>query len=233
MPSLFFAEQQLNSEHIDPEWVAASPLRSLLYGWFSTLFARELGRDAMALYQGGGAADIMAVLAELGMGREADAVAGVFQEWARHADAAVENAADFATLFLMEGRACPLPYASHYLDGGGQLYGKPALLMRAMLASNRLRLDEPFKEPEDHLAVMLALMSHWARACDRPADLAGQAREQAAFIESALLSWIDAWLARMHAIKTLTFRFYPAVGALLAAFLRADRDYLRSFGVGQ
>ncbi|WP_230850295.1 molecular chaperone TorD family protein, partial [Achromobacter xylosoxidans] len=147
----------------DPDWGAACQLRSQLYGWFSTVFAREMEPGAMALCQGGGADHLLAVFKALGLGRQADAVAAVFKAWAGHPDAPLENAADFAALFLLEGRAAPIPYASHYLEEGGQLYGEPARLMRAFLESSQLRLDAQFKEPEDHIAVILAALARWSR----------------------------------------------------------------------
>ncbi|MBN9641507.1 MAG: molecular chaperone TorD [Achromobacter sp.] len=222
-------EHQLDNARIDLDWAAISHARSQIYGWFSTVFAKELGREAMALYLAGGVEPLLSVFSNLGLAREAEAVDGVLREWAQHGDALLENAADFAALFLLEGRHCPIPYASYYLGDGGLLYGKPAQLMRSFLASSQLRLDEQFKEPEDHLSVILALLSWWTKACDRAADITAQARDQAAFIESALTSWLAAWQARMDAVDGLAFRFYPAVGALLAAFVRVDLECLNTF----
>ncbi|WYX22514.1 hypothetical protein WJ973_24440 [Achromobacter xylosoxidans] len=93
----------------DPDWGAACQLRSQLYGWFSTVFAREMEPAAMALCQGGGADHLLAVFKALGLGRQADAVAAVFKAWAGHPDAPLENAADFAALFLLEGGRRPFP----------------------------------------------------------------------------------------------------------------------------
>lgn len=224
-------EPALNAALSDPDWGAACQMRSQLYGWFSTVFAREMEPGAMALCLDGGAEHLLAVFRALGLGRQADAVAAVFNAWAGHADAALENAADFAALFLLEGRAAPIPYASHYLEEGGQLYGEPARVMRAFLVSSQLRLDAQFKEPEDHIAVILGVLARWSRECGRAHDIAACAGEQAAYLDAALMPWVAHWRSLVDAVDTLAFRFYPAVAALLVAFLHLDRDYLRSFAV--
>lgn len=225
-------EHALNRALSDPDWGAACQMRSQLYGWFSTVFAREMEPDAMALCLQGGAEHLLAVFKALGLGRQADAVAAVFKAWAGHSDAPLENAADFAALFLLEGRGTPIPYASHYLEGGGQLYGESARVMRAFLVSSQLQLDAQFKEPEDHIAVILGVLARWSRECGRADDVAGCAREQAVYLDAALMPWVGQWQARMEAVDTLAFRFYPAVAALLVAFVHLDRDYLGSFQAG-
>ncbi len=153
-------EHALNRALSDPDWGAACQMRSQLYGWFSTVFAREMEPDAMALCLQGGAEHLLAVFKALGLGRQADAVAAVFKAWAGHSDAPLENAADFAALFLLEGGGAPIPYASHYLEGGGQLYGESARVMRAFLVSSQLQLDAQFKEPEDHIAYLCEVMRY-------------------------------------------------------------------------
>lgn len=223
----------MNSARFDPEWGAACQMRSQIYGWFSTVFAGEMAPAAMASCQEGGADHLWAVFTALGLGRQAEAVAAVFKAWAAHPEAPLENAADFAALFLLEGRAAPLPYASHYLDGGGPLYGAPARAMRAFLASSPWRLDERFKEPEDHLAVILGVLAQWSRDCGRVGDVAACAAQQEAYLDAALMPWVEQWQARMDAVDTLAFRYYPAVAALLVAFLHVDREYLQACAEGE
>ena len=46
------------------------------------------------------------------------------------------------------------------------------------------------------------------------------------------MPWVGQWQTRMEAVDTLAFRFYPAVAALLVAFVHLDRDYLGSFQAG-
>ncbi|WYX53489.1 molecular chaperone TorD family protein [Achromobacter xylosoxidans] len=52
------------------------------------------------------------------------------------------------------------------------MYGEPARLMRAFLESSQLRLDAQFKEPEDHIAVILAALARWSREGGRANDVA-------------------------------------------------------------
>lgn len=225
-------EHALNPALSDPDWGAACRMRSQLYDWFSTVFAREMAPDAMALCLDGGGDRLLTVFTALGLGRQADAVASVFKAWASHADAPLENAADFAALFLLEGRGAPIPYASHYLARDGRLYGEAARAMRTFLVSSQLQLDAWFKEPEDHLAVILGVLARWSRESGRTDDIAVCAGEQAAYLETALIPWVAQWQSLLSATDNLAFRFYPAVAELMVAFLHLDRDYLLSFGVG-
>lgn len=80
------------------------------------------------------------------------------------------------------------------------------------------------KEPADHLAVFLAVFAHWLQT-ERQAPT-NAAAEQARFLEEALLNWLPLWKERCRQLHLKT-KVYPALAALLLAFVQADKAYLR------
>ena len=68
-------------------------------------------------------------------------------------------------------------HASAYLDPQGQLYGEPHQKMRTSLQNSGLQVHTGFKEPSDHLAVVLAYVETSIR---RAADVSGPDRAAAA-----------------------------------------------------
>ena len=103
--------------------------------------------------------------------------------------------------------------------------------MRAFLAEGGLQVQADFREPADHLAVYLAALAHWSRTMAGLADEAAQAEaasQQAEFLATALLSWLPEFVARCQAIR-VSSDFYPALAALLLAFVTADAEALQDF----
>ncbi len=207
------------------EWAEVSAQRSRLYGWFSTLYAREIPKDTLASYLAGTDSPFAAFSA-LGLGAEVrrlqaglDALRGV-------ADAHLDLAADFALLFLLDARTGALPYASVHGAEDARLYGPPEARMQEFLAGASLAVQDEFREPADHLAVYLAVMARLAEDQGQAADIGAAARDQIAFLQDALLSWLPAFDAAHHQASP-RFDFYPALAALLVAVVRLDAQFLR------
>lgn len=209
------------------DWSLISHSRAAVYAWFSTLFALELNDDAVAAYRQGQADALLAGFDDIGLSAEAGRLRSALQGWAALPDLRVELAADFTRLFLLDARDAAAPYASAYLDK--QLYGEPHQQMQAFLQSGGLRVQADFKEPADHLAVFLAFMENNIR---KAADVAPHERRQAAalqadFLNEALLPWLPQFEARCQALRRDTASdFYPAVAALLLAFITTDAAVL-------
>lgn len=74
----------------------------------------------------------------------------------------LELAADFCSLFLIGGKNNSSPYASLFLSEEAEptLYGELHQRMSEFLKQSNLQIQADFKEPADHLAVMLAYMGH-------------------------------------------------------------------------
>src|SRR5690606_369405 len=86
----------------------------------------------------------------------------------------LELAADFAQLFLLDGKTSALPYASAYEGkaAASPLYGAAEARMRSFLAARALAIEPDFREPADHLAVPLAFMAELAEKEAGSADIA-------------------------------------------------------------
>lgn len=213
------------------DWALLSQRRADVYEWFAGVFALELAESAIAAYQQGAVAPLLAAFDTMGLGEESRRVAAAVAAWAGIADLRVELAADFARLFLFDGRDTAVPYASAYLDPEGQLYGAPQAQMQQFLRETGLQVHAGFKEPADHLAVALACLGKRLRdqatapEAGHPALMA----EQAGFLNQAVLSWLPQFDARCRALREqLASDFYPAMASLLLAFVRADAATLES-----
>lgn len=219
------------TETLRAQWPAICAQRARFYDWFCALFARELDAATLAAYSRGEAAPLLDACTGLGLTAPAERVRQAIAGLTLLQQARIELAADFAQLFLLDERSAALPYASFYLAENRALYGPQEKAMRALLAEGGLQVQADFREPADHLAVYLAALAHWTRAAaqhDSEAAQAGVAGEQADFLANALLTWLPEFVARCQAIR-VSSDFYPALAALLLAFVEADADALREF----
>ncbi len=205
--------------------------RASIYWWLSTVFAKELEADSLNAYFGEpGLAFIDGLSAALPGTEEPASLVRL-----KHALVALklmeqprlELAADFAQAFLGDNRTSALPYASVYLSADGLLFQKPHDEMLALLTSQGLAVTEQFKEPADHLAIMLDYLGNQALrliAAKTDSERTALYREQQAFIEERLLSWVPEFKQRCERITASGF--YPAVAEFLCDFLKAERAYL-------
>jgi len=122
---------------------------------------------------------------------------------------------EFFDLFIGLGRGDLLPYASYYLTGF--LHERPLARVREDL--NRLGIERAStsREPEDHIAILLEVMSGLARG-DFEADFSEQAR----FFERHL----KPWAARMFADLEMapSARLYRAVGRVGRIFVELESE---------
>ncbi|MFA7428558.1 MAG: molecular chaperone TorD [Rhodospirillaceae bacterium] len=207
-------------------WARVSRQRALVYGWFSALYAAEVPRATLASYMAGGAAPMLKGFSILGLESEAERLHAALEALRGVDYAHLELAADFAQMFLLDAKGGALPYASVYESEGARLYGPAEERMRAFLAGASLAIQDDFKEPADHLALYLAVMARLIEDNARTADSAAAARDQAAFLEDAVLSWLPAFNARSQQASP-RFDFYPALAALLTAVVLQDASFVR------
>lgn len=209
----------------DNEWAAICTHRADLYAWFSTLFAAELSDTTVAAYRRGDAENLLAALEALSLSAAVQRLRRALETWDSLPFLRVELAADFARLFLLDARDAAPPYASAYLDPKKQLYGEPHMKMQAFLRESGLQVRSAFKEPSDHLAVFLAYVEAWIRGTAKVDASARRqlAADQASFLKEALLSWLPKVVERCERIRKDTASdFYPAIAALLLAFVSED-----------
>lgn len=122
------------------------------------------------------------------------------------------------------------PYESVYTSQKGLLmqdaYSEVVKIYRGM----RLRKDERFTEPEDHIAVELAFMKELSdRACDalerRDEDAAADViAAQEDFLQDHLLNWVDRFAADCR--EAAGEGFYAHLASFTAAFLAEDAGVL-------
>lgn len=208
------------------EWKLACTQRAVVYGWFSTLYANELSGPMLKGYLAGQGAPLLGGLAAIGLGTEAGRFEAALAALRDTPLARLELAADFAQIFLLDAKAGALPYASMYEGDDPQFCGTAEARMRNFLAASGLSIDARFREPADHLAVYLALMRHLLEQHQDARDIAATAVDQASFLHDALLGWLPKFVQRCQQAGP-QFDFYPALAALLLAFLRQDARFLR------
>ena len=213
------------------EWQFASAQRAGLYGWFARLYAQEVSEDMFRSHFADGGFAPFAGLAELGLGAEVQRLDAAIATLRAEQLPRLELAADFAQLFLLDGKTSALPYASAYAgkDATSPLFGAAEARMRDFLTASGLSIQADFREPADHLAVPLALMAELAGKDASAEDFPAAAAAQAAFIRSAVLEWLPHFVARCQQTRP-RFDVYPALAALLLGFVRADAAFLEDVG---
>src|SRR5215218_8657800 len=166
-------------------------LRAAEYGLLSLLLGRAPGADTLSRV-----AALKGDASELGMAHIELAAAAAGCD-----DRAVSK--EFFALFVGVGRGDLLPYASYYLTGF--LHERPLARVREDL--NRLGIERAgtSREPEDHIAILLEVMSGLARG-DFEADFS----EQAGFFERHLKPWAAKMFADLEMSQSANF--YRAVG---------------------
>ncbi|MBN8440663.1 MAG: molecular chaperone TorD [Thauera sp.] len=209
------------------EWELASAQRSRLYGWFSALYAEEVQEALFEKHFSGGSFEPFEGVSALGLAGEVRRLEAAITALHDVPLARLELAADFAQLFLLDARSGALPYASAYEGdaSAARLYSAAEAKMRELLASRALAICSTFREPADHLAVLLSLQAHLAQHQCAAGDIHAAAQEQADLLRTALLNWLPRFVARCQQVKP-RFDFYPALATLLLGFMRADLSFL-------
>lgn len=206
--------------------------RAHMYQWFSQQYQAELTEVQWQSLAGGELSPFFELLAENGLAAEVKDYTNAVAQLRSTAgtQARIRLASDFAHAFLLSGRESAMPYASAYdPDAEGLLYGAMAEVMKQFLAGAGLGLAKEFKEPEDHLAIYLAVLSHMAAAVteEHAAELLA---EQNRFIDEALVPWLSDFVAKCQGLG-LQSEVYPALARLLAAFVAQDQQFLAAHAV--
>lgn len=211
-------------------WAQTAQERSKVYHWFADLFAQELPEAPFLAYCQGEADNFLSALSEVGLAEESQNFQAAIANLQQQKCTFMDLKADFAHLFLLDGSNAALPYASYYLEKDHQLYGAAEERMSHFLQECGLQVDKRFKEPADHLAVYLALMAKWSQqdgGLTKINAIHHQAHEQAQFLQEALLPWLPEFVSRCQVFSSLSSQFYPALAALLLAFVEEDQYYLQ------
>ena len=167
----------------------------------------------------GDAADAFAALAELDA--EAAAAEGPFVEEAearaslaamvRGLAAGADNEElvwEYRRLFVGPGHLPAPPWGSVYTDRECVVFGEGTLELRAWMRAHGVRRTTDERTPEDHIGLMLALMSYLAR--NQPDDLDE-------FLQIHLLTWSSHFLDQL--IEAAGQPFYEGLARLTKASL--------------
>ncbi|EBO4351631.1 molecular chaperone TorD [Salmonella enterica subsp. arizonae serovar 40:z36:-] len=184
-----------------------------VYAWLALLFFREVDDEGLMQLQSAEIADWLALLK-----RQPALTASVAQLEQKIAalrqrqDAQLELAADFCGLFLMTDKKSALPYASQYLQK------EPGMIKHLLLEAG-MDVNDGFKEPTDHLAIYLELLSHLHFSLG---ELFQQRRMNKLRQKtlSSLLEWLPGFTN--NCVKHDPYGFYAALSQLLLAIVRFD-----------
>lgn len=215
------------------EWQQACQHRAAMYGWFSSLYSGELPAATLAAYKAGELAILLEGLCSIGLDEPCQRLQLAFDSLREVPHAHLELAADFAHAFLLDAKAGALPYASCYTGKSEEFFGEAEQRMRSFLTQSSLALQEEFKEPADHLAIYLAVMVKLIEQAGTSAmPTTVQALDQAAFLKDGLMDWLALFVDKCQQVGT-RYDVYPALAALLLAFVQQDQSFLQDVAQGE
>lgn len=190
--------------------------QQFIYRWFASFLCQEINEKQLNALQGGEFEPLFALLADYGFDKEianfqAEITACTTQPFAQ-----LELAADFAQLFLLDGKLCALPYASAYLTG--KTLDSHLAQMDSLLDQLQLQRNPNSKEPSDHIGVYFQLIDQYLNQAQSP--------KSALFL---LQQWLYEWVNKAQTIPTHS-RFYQTLLRLFERFVQwemlADKDRL-------
>ncbi len=212
------------------EFIAINEQRAEFYWWMSSLFSTELTEQDLVNYQSD---DMAQYLALLGMTPELAPAVKKFnqslEKQSKREDGQLELAADFCGLFLTTPKSGALPYASIYIGESGLLNDKPAQDMAKWMERYQIAQRKEFKEPFDHLAVILDFMGNLVILANKETNEIEQEKmmqEQLLFLTTFLIPWIEPFEQALG--KHDIFGFYHSASSLLVQFLLLDLAFLKS-----
>ncbi|EHL9371126.1 molecular chaperone TorD [Salmonella enterica subsp. enterica serovar Newport] len=184
-----------------------------VYAWLALLFFREVDDEGLIQLQSAEIADWLALLKR--QAALAASVALLEQKIAAlslRQDAQLELAADFCGLFLMTDKKSALPYASQYPQ---QELG----MIKHLLLEAGMEVNDDFKEPTDHLAIYLELLSHLHFSLGESFQQRRMNKLRQKTL-SSLLEWLPEFTN--NCLKHDPYGFYAALSQLLLAIVRFD-----------
>ncbi|EDJ4862269.1 molecular chaperone TorD [Salmonella enterica] len=184
-----------------------------VYAWLALLFFREVDDEGLIQLQSAEIADWLALLKR--QAALAASVALLEQKIAAlsmRQDAQLELAADFCGLFLMTDKKSALPYASQYPQQ------EPGMIKHLLLEAG-MEVNDDFKEPTDHLAIYLELLSHLHFSLGESFQQRRMNKLRQKTL-SSLLEWLPEFTN--NCLKHDPYGFYAALSQLLLAIVRFD-----------
>ena len=200
-PDLYRSQE--DSKNVKADVDEIDQLRAAEYGLLSLLLGKAPDADTLARV-----ATLKGDASDLGMAHV---------ELATAASATDDGAAskEYFNLFIGVGRGDVLPYASYYLTGF--LHERPLARVREDFARLGIERAGPSREPEDHIAILLEVMSGLARG-----DFEAEFAEQAKFFERHIKPWAAKMFADLEMAQSANF--YRAVGRVGRVFMELESE---------
>ncbi|QDF66409.1 molecular chaperone TorD [Shewanella sp. SNU WT4] len=191
-------------------------VRALVYQLLSSLFARELDDVRLAELTQPQATAFWLQLAQDPVVKHDVQIIMEQLSQIHNERQLLELAADYCGLFLIGSKHAPTPYASHYLANTKEVlvFGEQHHLMCDFLKQSQLAVQSDFKEPADHLAVMLSYMGHLCTHASYEAQMA--------FIDNCLLSWLPAFCRQVE--QQDAGQFYQALARITLYWVKSDKS---------
>ncbi|HCM1915121.1 TPA: molecular chaperone TorD [Salmonella enterica subsp. salamae serovar 28:r:e,n,z15] len=184
-----------------------------VYAWLALLFFREVDDEGLMQLQSAEIADWLALLKrQPGLAASAALLEQKIAALSLRQDAQLELAADFCGLFLMTDKKSALPYASQYPQQ------EPGMIKHLLLEAG-MEVNDDFKEPTDHLAIYLELLSHLHFSLGESFQQQRMNKLRQKTL-SSLLEWLPEFTN--NCLKHDPYGFYAALSQLLLAIVRFD-----------
>lgn len=123
---------------------------------------------------------------------------------------------EYRRLFIGPGASPAPPWGSVYTDPDGVVFGASTLTLREWLTNNRIAFHSSSNIPEDHIGLMLELMSLIAN--EKPALL-----EE--YLFDHFYTWAPCYLAKLS--ETTTHPFYRGLAELTKHSLMGIKNILK------
>jgi TorA maturation chaperone TorD len=204
-PDLYGAseDQVATKSQVKSEIDEIDQLRAAEYGLLSLLLGKAPDADTLLRV-----AALKGDASDLGMAHVELAAAAAAAD-----DRSISK--EFFDLFIGLGRGDLLPYASYYMTGF--LHERPLARVREDLDLLGIERAGISREPEDHIAILLEVMSGLARG-EFEADIAEQAR----FFDRHLKPWAARMFADLE--MSASAKFYRAVGRVGRVFMELETE---------
>jgi len=193
--------------------------RGRVYQLLSSLFAQEIDQNFITEFNSKPAQDFWQQMAtQDDFSAQVKVITQTLSKLKSKTDI-LELAADYCGLFLVGTKHSASPYASLYLnEKDATLFGEQHQAMTAFLQQSQLELNPEFKEPADHIAVILAYSKHLVINETEAAQLT--------FLQTSLNNWLDKFVLQIS--KTDQGQFYTAVAQLTQAWVNSEVEWLKS-----
>ena len=181
------------------------------------LLAGDMAQQALSLFNQGAVKQALALCTDLAAhANDEQLIEGLRQEHDR--------------ALVLPGPSYVHPWESPYVGKETMLFQPSTLDVRARYAAYGYIAKDKGHFPEDHVSMMcdflaeLALRTHDACARAQAGEVSSLVADQAAFIETHMLTWLSKFSEKFA--ESNAGGFYTLFAAALLAFVTEDRAYL-------